>query len=89
MVYIWIRDATSCTLNNPDVVCLLSALELSNNVVQRSELRFKSVQSCEDRLLLNQVESAMRNSILKKVRIQLTYAYACVWCLLDGPEILC
>ena len=63
--------ASSCTLNNPGVVCLLLALELSNNVVQRTEIRFKSLQSCEDRLLLNQVESAMRKSILKKVRVKL------------------
>ena len=68
-----IRDATSCTLNNTGAVCLLLALELSNNVVQRTEIRFKSLQSCEDRLLLNQVESAMRKSILKKVRVQLRY----------------
>lgn len=40
---------------------------MSNNVIKRTEMRFRSKYSCENRLFLNQIETMIQRHVSKRV----------------------
>ena len=44
---------------------------MSNNVIKRTEMKFKSKETCENRELLNEIEQMIHEHVSKRVCIML------------------